>query len=135
MKKKRPAHVVGWPPTPGGCIEWQGAKNHNGYGHAWDYSEKKTVRAHRLAWEARYGPIPKGTFVLHTCDNRACINVQHLYLGTAADNTKDMIGRGRQVSRKKTHCLRGHPFDEENTYTWKGKRNCRACQRERRKRR
>jgi hypothetical protein len=54
--------------------------------------------AHRTAWELAYGPIPEGVFVCHTCDVRSCINHEHLFLGTALDNNRDMASKGRAKS-------------------------------------
>ncbi len=53
------------------------------------------IRAHRLVWVAANGPIPDDLFVLHKCDNRRCILDGHLFLGTAHDNTQDMMNKGR----------------------------------------
>ena len=50
---------------------------------------------HRLAWEAEHGPIPEGMLVLHHCDNPPCYNIQHLFLGTHADNLADAQAKGR----------------------------------------
>jgi len=52
-------------------------------------------------WQAVYGPIPKGMWVLHKCDNRKCVRPLHLYLGTAAENSRDVVARGRKVPRTK----------------------------------
>lgn len=52
--------------------------------------------AHRAAWDEQVGEIPQGAFVLHKCDNRLCVRVEHLYIGDASDNMRDMVDRGRQ---------------------------------------
>lgn len=77
------------------CIEWQGCKGHNGYG-------QRRVKymlwpAHRYAWFQKYGSIPDGMCVLHKCDNRSCVNVDHLFLGTQGDNLRDMAAKGRSL--------------------------------------
>lgn len=77
------------------CILWVGAISDNGYGHL--QIDGKTVSAHRHAWEAEYGPIPDGLLVRHKCDVRACVNVDHLELGSHADNMRDRNERGRQA--------------------------------------
>ena len=55
---------------------------------------------HRAAWVVYRGPIPKGMCVLHTCDTPSCINPSHLFLGSQADNVRDMIAKGRSPDRK-----------------------------------
>ncbi len=76
-----------------GCLVWKGVLWGSGYGGL----GYKGVRymAHRLSWLAHRGPIPDGLFVCHSCDNRACIEISHLFLGTAQDNATDMIRKGR----------------------------------------
>lgn len=75
------------------CIEWTGARFKTGYGMV--SGRGKPRRAHRVAYEEAYGPIPDGLFVLHSCDNRICINPEHLHLGTNADNMREMSERKR----------------------------------------
>lgn len=75
------------------CIEFAGYKTAKGYGMI--RREGKCWRAHRWAYYQAYGPIPDGMVVRHKCDNPACVNPDHLELGTQADNMADMHQRGR----------------------------------------
>ncbi len=76
------------PKTKSGCIRYLGGFSKSGYG-VFDIDEK-SYAAHRISYELFVGKIPKNMFVLHKCDNRQCIAPQHLFLGTQADNIKDM---------------------------------------------
>lgn len=78
-----------------GCWEWQRAKTVEGYGQL-SYFGRHTV-AHRIAWERAFGDITSGKWVLHKCDNPACVNPAHLFLGDAKANTGDMIAKRRHV--------------------------------------
>jgi len=111
-----------------GCFLWTRGTISSGYGHL--EVEGRLVLAHRRSWELTYGPIPKGLFVLHRCDTPSCVNPRHLFLGTAGDNARDMVAKGRIITpwKKKDSCRRGHPFDEKNTYIdADGCKNCRKC--------
>lgn len=95
-------------------------------------AEGKQTTAHRAAWIKAFGPLPTEVFVLHRCDNPVCINLDHLFLGDHADNMADKASKGRCVNQHtgKTHCHRGHEFNDENTYVDpRGWRTCRACRR------
>lgn len=79
-----------------GCLIWFGSKNDDGYGVIWyDKDGHRVLQTHRAAYLVRHGLIPEGLWVLHRCDNRPCINVDHLYLGTVTQNVRDMFERGR----------------------------------------
>lgn len=74
-----------------GCHEWQSTIHRDGYGKFW--FDGKQIQAHRMSYSLFVGDIPDGLFVLHKCDNRKCVNPEHLYLGTASDNCKDKVER------------------------------------------
>lgn len=76
-----------------GCHEWKSTIRSNGYAHFWFNGEQ--VLAHRMAWLLYCDEIPSGKLVLHTCDNRKCVNPEHLYIGDAKDNAQDRTERLR----------------------------------------
>ncbi len=115
---------------PGGCWLWTGAHNAAGYSRfsvgLVDYY------AHRWGYARFRGPIPDDLQLDHiVCDNPGCVNPWHVEPTTPAANTL----RGSApaaVNARKTECIRGHPFDEANTYRHRrGGRACRACAAER----
>jgi len=95
----------------------------------------KQALLHRWVWEQINGPIPPGMVVRHTCDNSSCFLYAHLVLGTYADNSADMVGRGRARQgpgrQRSDLCKRGHPIAERPS----GHRFCPTCAQQAKRRR
>lgn len=80
------------------CWLWTACRTNQGYGQI--KVGERLISVHRFSYELHHGAIPVGMFVCHTCDIRNCVNPAHLWLGTTADNTHDMIAKGRRIITK-----------------------------------
>jgi hypothetical protein len=123
--------VLKWIDFQPGCWEWRGPKASTGYGQIGSRNRKRY--AHRLAWEMLVGPIPDGTEIDHLCRNQMCVNPMHLEPVPHRENVRRGMSPSGMNARKAT-CLRGHPYDEANTYyrpDGKG-RFCRVCAKQQR---
>lgn len=110
------------------CWLWAKGLDKDGYGSF--FFRRKNRRAHRVAWFAYRGDIPKGMVVNHICKIRNCVNPQHLELLTPRENSlKDSLSRGA-INARKTHCPKGHSYDR-----FYGKqRSCSICDAAKKKR-
>jgi hypothetical protein len=99
------------PEPMSGCWLWLDILTRDGYGQM--TYKRKSMRAHRWSYSMYIGPIPNGLLVCHKCDTPACVNPQHLFIGTVKDNTADMIKKGRGLNSKPT-CKYGHPLSGDN---------------------
>lgn len=136
--KRRPLADLFWPkvdkdgPLWNGqpCWIWTGSINANGYGQTGGSKTQLLSRlAHRVAYVLLAGPIPEGLTLDHLCRKRSCVNPAHL---DPVPNRVNVL-RGESLSAqnaRKTHCINGHLFDEENTRTKNGTRECRLCGRD-----
>lgn len=118
-------------PDLGRCHTWTGRVDRLGYGRT--THDNKEVGAHQVAYMLAYGPIPEGLEPDHLCRNRRCVNAAHMEAVTHRVNTLRGDSPSARCARQ-THCVHGHPFDDENTRRRSsGRRDCRACERERQK--
>lgn len=107
------------------CWLWQGPIMNRGYGCF--YVDGKSTLAHRFSYRSFNGSIPTDMTVDHICHVRICVNPNHLQLLTLSENSID----GARRVPLKTHCPKGHSYNETNTRHYKGARFCRVCDRER----
>jgi hypothetical protein len=114
------------PETP--CDEWPRARDRRGYGKATNPAGPGMVFAHRKAWAEAFGPIPDGMVVMHLCDNPPCVRLDHLAIGSQAENLQMMRDRGRGYRARE--CPRGHEYTPENTYRYPSEgyaARCKQC--------
>jgi hypothetical protein len=113
---------------PDECWPWLGWRTPKGYGMFRPHLHSTTSTATRFAYEQRVGPIPVGMHLDHLCRNPPCCNPSHLEPVTPREN----MMRGNSIlaiNARKTECMRGHPFDEVNTYRTRLGRGCWTCKR------
>ena len=116
------------------CWLWTSHKQGQ-YGYGGFTVRHRTYSAHRISWMIYKGEIPKGILVLHKCDVPMCVNPDHLYLGTCADNHRDMIQRkrARYHYAERSHCAKGHELSGSNVEMRSDAptaRRCVPCRRE-----
>lgn len=124
------------PEPNSGCWLWI-AGCRRGYGTM--RINKRSYGSHQLSWMMKTGAdrVPEKMHVCHSCDVPACVNPDHLWLGTHTENIEDSMKKGRRARKPgflhrnsiKTHCPQGHAYEGDNLVIWSGKyRKCRICQ-------
>jgi hypothetical protein len=112
------------------CLKWKGTHRVDGR------PIRGKLYVYQLAYEIKHGPLKRGLILHHRCKNVWCINPDHLEPMTQSQHMREHgFGGDAHVGQAlKTHCPAGHPYDDENTYRYKGERHCRACRLESRRR-
>lgn len=109
-----------------GCWLWQGNIGSGGYGRVW-YGRGRQFRAHRVAYELAYGPVPEGLVLDHLCRTRRCVRPDHLEAVSQRINNLRGVGLAAERARV-TECVAGHALVGDNVYRpGRGTRDCRAC--------
>lgn len=119
-------------PNEQGCMEWMAVCNPGGYGQFWIQDTMRS--AHILSYRHLVGDYDSSMELDHLCRNRKCVRPDHLEPVTKQENIRrGQVGlKSGALQRAKTHCVRGHEYDEVNTLIRKnGSRQCRTCNRER----
>ena len=115
------------------CWIWAGSISSNGYGIYSTNERGRYVKrkAHRLMYELEYGHIPFGKVIDHLCNEKLCVNPEHLRVTTHRENILRSNGMGARWA-KRTHCKYGHEFNKENTIIREhGARRCKICRKNR----
>ena len=104
---------------PNGCWLWTGAVDGRGYGHVGN-GTGRNIKAHRLSYELKCGPIAEGLTIDHRCRTKRCVNPEHLEAVTGLENIRRYVD-------SQTACKNGHEWTDESTYWYRGHRSCRPC--------
>jgi hypothetical protein len=111
------------------CWPWTGLRSTQGYGRFFLYelNPNNAIPAHRVAFHLFVRPLQRDELVLHSCDNKWCVNPAHLRAGDHWDNARDASERKRLWQFAVTSCPNGHPYDGDNLRMYQGRRYCAAC--------